>query len=317
MDDHLSLHYETIIGGITDGRVVPFLGAGVNLCGRPNSVGWQHGQFLPSGDELASFLATHFRLPSINTQNLEAVARYVAAMNGEGPLYEQLHWIFDADYPITPLHYLLATLPTILRDKGYPNPCQLIITTNYDDTLERAFQAAHEPYDLVIYEAKKEHRGKIWHQPSDGILCLIEKPNEYHSLPFKQDGINVSLTRTVILKIHGSVNRAHVERDSFLITEDNVVDFLTRDMNSLLPSEMAAKMKRCNFLFLGYGLHDWDLRVLLYRIQQNRDLSYVSWAIQLNPDFVDEIIWRENNLHLLNARLEDFVAALNEKMQTL
>jgi len=318
MNDHLNLYYKTIIRNIIEGDVVPFLGAGANLCDRPVGAGWRQKQFLPSSDELVESLSAHFQLPPINRQSLETVAQYIVAMNGEVMLYKKLHEIFDADYPATTLHRILATLPAILRDKGYPNPYQLIITTNYDDMLERAFQATHEPFDLVIYEAKKEHRGKLWHRLSDGNVCLIEKPNEYHYLPFEQGSI-ATLRRTVILKIHGSVDRIHPEKDSFLITEDDVFDFLTRaaNMNSLLPSEMAAKMKRSNFLFLGYGLHDYDLRFLLYQIRQNQDLSSVSWAIQLNPDLIDEVIWNEKRLHLLNIRLEDFVAALNEKMKIL
>ena len=47
----LDPHYKTVIKAITDGRLVPFLGAGVNLCGRPQNVAWQRGQYLPSGGE--------------------------------------------------------------------------------------------------------------------------------------------------------------------------------------------------------------------------------------------------------------------------
>lgn len=59
MPDFLDTHYKTVIKAITDGRVVPFLGAGVNLCGRPKEVAWSCGQteYLPSGSELAQYLA--------------------------------------------------------------------------------------------------------------------------------------------------------------------------------------------------------------------------------------------------------------------
>jgi hypothetical protein len=50
----LDPHYTLVVKAIVDGRVVPFLGAGVNLCGRPPEVAWQHGQYLPSGGELST-----------------------------------------------------------------------------------------------------------------------------------------------------------------------------------------------------------------------------------------------------------------------
>jgi hypothetical protein len=34
----LDAHYNMIVKAIADGRVVPFLGAGVNLCGRPDEI---------------------------------------------------------------------------------------------------------------------------------------------------------------------------------------------------------------------------------------------------------------------------------------
>ena len=50
-------HFDTILRAVAAGRVVPMLGAGVNLCGRPRGIGWEHGRYLPSGNELAVHLA--------------------------------------------------------------------------------------------------------------------------------------------------------------------------------------------------------------------------------------------------------------------
>jgi SIR2-like domain len=49
------------------------------------------------------------------------------------------------------IHQLLANIPSILRSCGYAPHYQLIVTTNYDDLLERAFKAAVEPFDLLTY----------------------------------------------------------------------------------------------------------------------------------------------------------------------
>jgi hypothetical protein len=308
--DPLDAHYRMVIKAITDGRVVPFLGAGVNLCGRPEGIAWQRGQYLPNGGELAAYLAGSFGYPPGDVQDLVRVSQYVAVVTGSGPLYEELHSLLDADYPPTPLHQFLATLPAVLRDKGYPSRYQLIVTTNYDDVLERAFQAAGEPFDLVSYLAEGEQRGKFLHWPPGGEAQLIERPNEYRGLALDQ--------RTVILKIHGAVDRVNPEGDSYVITEDHYIDYLTRtDISNLVPVTLAAKLRKSHFLFLGYSLRDWNLRVILHRIWGQQKLTYKSWAIQCNPQSLDQEFWRKRDVDILDVRLEDYVAALSERVQAL
>jgi hypothetical protein len=310
MTDSLDAHYKMVVKAITDGRVVPFFGAGVNLCGRPAETDWQRGQYLPSGGELAKHLVEEFGYPPSEVQDLVRVSQYVAVMVGSGPLYEELHSLLDADYRPTLLHQLFATLPKVLREKGYPHPYQLIVTTNYDDLMERAFQDAGQPFDLVSYVAEGEQRGKFLHWPPEGEARLIEKPNEYRGLSLDQ--------RPVILKIHGAVDRGTGERDSFVITEDHYIDYLTHtDISNLVPVTLAVKLRRSHFLFLGYSLRDWNLRVILHRIWGEQKLTWKSWAIQLNPQPIDQEFWRKRDVDILDARLEDYVAALSERVQAL
>jgi hypothetical protein len=308
--DPLDPHYKMVIKAIVDGRVVPFLGAGVNLCGRPVGTAWQRGQYLPSGGELSSYLAENFGYPASDMYDLVRVSQYIVVLTGSGPLYEELHSLLDADYLPTPLHQFFATLPAALREKGYPSPYQLIVTSNYDDLAERAFHAAGEPFDLVSYVAEREQRGKFVHWPPDGEAHLIEKPNEYHGLSLDQ--------RPVILKIHGTADRANPERDSYVITEDHYIDYLTRtDLSNLVPVTLAAKLRRSHFLFLGYSLRDWNLRVILHRIWGEQKLTYKSRAIQLAPQPIDQEFWRKRAVDILNVPLEDYVAVLNERVQAL
>jgi hypothetical protein len=308
----LDSHYKTVTKAITNGRLVPFLGAGVNLCGRPQDMAWQRGQYLPTGGELAAYLAENFGYPGSDRFDLVRVSQYIAIVTGSGPLYEELHSLFDVDYPPTPLHQLLAALPALLREKGYPPRYQLIVTTNYDDLVERAFREAGEPFDLVAYvtEGEREQRGKVVHWPPDGEARLIEKPNEYRGLSLDQ--------RPVILKIHGAVDRTDAGRDSYVITEDHYIDYLTHtDISNLVPVTLAAKLKKSHFLFLGYSLRDWNLRVILHRIWGEQTLTYKSWAIQLNPESIERKFWNKRDVDILDVRLEEYVGALHERLQAL
>src|SRR5882724_9858160 len=56
-------HYDSVIDSLKEGELVPFFGAGVNLCGRPENTEWSLGQYLPSGSELSVYLAGKFNYP--------------------------------------------------------------------------------------------------------------------------------------------------------------------------------------------------------------------------------------------------------------
>ncbi len=313
-DQALQEHYELVIAEILEGRVVPLLGAGVNLCGRPSEVVWEHGQYqyLPSGRELADFLAARFKFPNEDARDLARVSQFAAIRLGPQSLYDELREVFDGDYPPTKLHDFLASLPAAQRqmvERGELRAAkhQLIVTTNYDDALERAFRAVEEPFDIVTYVADGTDRGKFLHWPHEQDARLIERPNEYTDLDLGN--------RTVILKIHGAIDRTDAERDSFVITEDHYIDYLTRtDISNLVPVTLAAKLRKSHFLFLGYSMRDWNLRVILHRIWGEQRLSSKSWAIQLDPDPIEQSFWAKREVDILEISLEDYIDGLKGGM---
>ena len=308
--DHLQTHYRAVVKAMFEGRVVPLLGAGVNLCGRPPEWVWQHGQhdYLPSGTELAGFLADYFEFPPNDVRDLVRVSQYAYVLHGSGPLYEELHQLFDADYPPTELHTFLAELPSVQREVLETVQYQLIVTTNYDDALERAFRAAGEPFDVVTYVAEGDHRGKFLHWPHEEEPRLIERPNEYTDIALSE--------RTVILKMHGAIDRRDADRDSYVITEDHYIDYLTRtDISNLVPVLLAAKLRKSHFLFLGYSMRDWNLRVILHRIWGEQRLSYKSWAIQLEPEPIEQEFWNKRGVDILRVSLEEYVENLRSEIR--
>lgn len=307
--DELEPVYDLIVRRLLRGKVVPVLGTGVNLAERPPQVPWEHGRYLPSGRELADWLAQHIDHVPTDCYDLARVSQYVAALEGEGPLYDELHEVFDADYPPTLLHRLLARLSRRIREAEAVRECMLIVTTNYDDSLERAFAEVGEPYELVTYIAEGRDRGLFRHITANGGLTVIRKPNEYVDLRLDQ--------RTVIAKIHGAVDRTH-GADSFVITEDHYIDYISRaDIAGLFPVTLAAKLRKSHFLFMGYSLRDWNLRVMLYRLWGEQEgKNFQSWAIQANPDQIDRKAWDKRGVDILPVRVEDFVASVEQRLPT-
>jgi hypothetical protein len=308
-------HYDSVIDSLEEGELVPFFGAGVNMCGRPANTKWSLGHYLPSGGELADYLANKFNYPWPETHDLLRVSQYVALMRGVGPLNKRLREIFIAEYPPTPLHKFFARLPKVLEQKTGRASHQLIVTTNYDDVMEHAFGEAGEQFDVVTYmtTGSNEQRGKFLHCSSEGEVRLIEKPNEYR-LPLDE---NRNLKRSVVLKIHGAVDRQVPDRDSYVITEDHYIDYLTRsDISSLVPITLAEKLKSSNFLFLGYSLRDWNLRVILHRIwmEQQQNANYKSWAIQLKPEKLEQKFWENRNVEIFHSQLDDYIVDINRRL---
>jgi DNA-binding SARP family transcriptional activator len=272
-----------VVETMVAGRLVPVLGTDVA--------------------ELTTRLAERFEYPDANGDALPRVAQYIAVMKGSGPLYDELHAMFQADLPPTPVHRFFAALPPLLRERGAPH--QLIVTTSYDLALERAFLDAGEAFDVVSYLAAGRNRGKFCHVGPDGTGTLIEVPNTYAT--------ELSLEeRTIILKLHGQVgNTEDREWESFVVTEDDYIEYLAQsEVASVVPVALGAKLRRSHFLFLGYTMADWNLRLLLHRLWGDQPLSYRSWAVQPEPMPLEREFWRRRDVDVLEIPLERYVGAL-------
>ena len=195
-----------VVRAVLDGRVVALLGAGANLCGRPPNTAWERDRYLPSGAELASNLAAQFDYPGSDLDELGRISEYAYVMTGSGPLYDQLHRIFDADYAIGPLHRFLASLPARLREAGRPHGC----AADPDDQLRRRARARVPGGRRAVRRGRAtsptaSSRGKFVHSaPGRRADRGRRAPNEYRALRPEE--------RTVILKIHGAVDRADATR---------------------------------------------------------------------------------------------------------
>jgi DNA-binding SARP family transcriptional activator len=275
-------HFEELLRVLDSGRLVAVLGADVS--------------------DLAERLAERFQYTG-NGAELPRVAQYVAVMKGSGPLYDELHALFDTDVAPTALHRLFASLPPRFRERGVPH--QLIVTTRYDLALETAFLEAGEEFDVVSYIASGPWHGKFCHIDHEGHGRLIELPNTYAT--------ELSLeARTVILRLHGQVDRGPERKwESFVVTEDDYIDYLAQtDLAGTLPVALAAKLRRSHFLFLGYTMADWNLRVILNRLWSDQPLSYRSWAVQPEPKPLEREFWRRRDVEVHELPLEQYAGIL-------
>jgi DNA-binding SARP family transcriptional activator len=292
-------HSAEVMRALLAGRLVPFLGPGVD--GRGERAGTSSTRELEE-DELATRLGEFFECPEDVRGNLTRVSQYVALTAGIGPLYDELHALLDRDYTPGPVHRYLATLPLLLRERALPP--LVVATTSFDETLEAAFRAANEPFETVSYVAHGPHRGRFVHVVDNERPRVVDDPNA--------DVLIGTGQAPVILKIHGCVDRRPArEWESFVVSEDDYIDYLASgDAATALPVGLAARLRRSHFLFLGYSVLDWNLRVFLRRMWGDERLSYRSWAVQPDPGPLTLDFWRHRDVDVLDLALDEFVAAL-------
>lgn len=314
--------FPLIARSLRAGKVVPFLGAGVNLGDRnPIERPWEarSSAFLPSGSELSNFLAGECAFPSpedYERANLAKVASFFAETGGRASLRECLHEVFDREYEPYPVHHYLAELAA-------RRPL-LVVTTNYDDLLEKAFEKAGARFDLVIHPTdRKDIEASILWRPSGAVAARAEAPNSL-CIDLK--------TTSVIYKIHGSVSRSASEEkdeesesfvpsDQYVITEEDYVDFLYRmTAQGAVPAQFIRYFRERHFLFLGYGLGDWNLRVILRNLRSAKPGAIAnageerpkSWAIQFRPSALERELWQAREVKIYNQDINLFVQRLRE-----
>jgi hypothetical protein len=73
---------------------------------------------------------------------------------------------------------------------------------------------------------------------------------------------------------------------------------------------LAARLQRSHFLFLGYGMRDWNLRLVLGRIWGGDGVSYRSWAVQPVAKPLERQFWQARDVDLLETPLEEYVQSL-------
>ncbi len=289
---------------VTEGSVVTVLGSGVNHVDRDEP--WRHGAgSLPDNVELARHLANHF---SVGAQNddLARVSEHVSLTEGRVDLCRTVReLLIKVDGRPSSVHRFLADLPRRLEAQDR-EAYQLIVTTSYDTALERAFDEVDEPYDLAVFVATGEHKGRFMHVPwwdrDNGGPTPITVPNEYVDLPIDEEG---ALSRTVIVKLHGGAidlgtNGPNL-RDNFVITEDDYIGYLTQGpVASLIPLQILNKLRDSHFLFLGYRLRDWTLRVFLQRVWGEQPLEARSWAVDPEPEAVERGLWEHFGVGVLD-----------------
>jgi NAD-dependent SIR2 family protein deacetylase len=276
--------YKEIATRLKEGMIVPFFGAGASRhCG------------LPSGGELAERLMAAGSFPGgERRRDLALAASYFTKGRDDIALKRELRAVLTkGEARPGSLHHCLADSKL--------GELRLYVTTNYDDLIEQAL--AHRAPWVVV---DRGERGKVHCRPQGGEWQEAAPDDLRRTITDK--------ARPIVLKLHGSLDRDDRANDHFLITEEQYVDFLGRSREALIPSMLYNTMKARSFLFLGYGLRDWNVRVLLRHLADSRGpaSSIDSWAVVRHPAPAEQALWEMRKVKMLDIDLDEFVLRLQE-----
>jgi DNA-binding SARP family transcriptional activator len=284
-------HLAAVVKAMCHGRLIVVLG--------PTSA----SSLDPRGDssQVAALLAERFGYPAEGSMELARVSEHVSVEHGLGPLYDELHRLHDREDAASPAEHALASVAAVLAAGSRPAP--LFVTAAFDESLEQALTEAGVSYDVVTYLARGSERGRFIHRGADGSARLIERPNAYTEIPLNQ---------VVVLKLQGSVDRgSEREWESYVVSEDDHIDYLSyRDVASTMPVALLARLRRSHYLFLGYPLRDWGLRVFLHRLFARDPFAYRSWAVASTPTSIERQLWTGRGVDVVVQLPEAFAAAL-------
>ncbi len=277
-------NYEIIVSQLLRGAVIPFLGPGASMM-------QDGGACPPSASGLARRLVTVTARIGDSADieddqpiglDLPRVASYFEhAVFDRELLHDELKAVFDSDFEPNVLHRLLARIAA-------KQPL-LIITTNYDDMIERAFQEVKVPYDLVVtaiedLQVKYQRAGESDMDAVDPQFFKIEN------------------NKSIIYKIFGGIDRTGRGNDSFVITEDDHITFL---QGYLFPSIISGRTYNRRFLFLGCSFRDWYFRIILGKFL-NTSKRPRSWAIEYRPNIIEKRLWERRGIQIIDMELLDF-----------
>lgn len=308
--DTSNVPYEIVWGAWKRGQVIPFLGAGASFVDRPAGAKFnpRDPKFLPSGWDLSCHLATAANFPAKEDWekgDLAKVSSYYVEVQGDREdLRFQLRDLLNRQYQPGPLHHFIASVPSP----------QVIVVTNYDTLVEQAFLAAGKPYDLVVYPADR---------PDFANALLWWPHGATEPSPVEANKLDIDLTKTtVIYKMHGTISPQNAEWDNFVITEEDYVEFLSRMTRSAaVPSSFIEYFRNRRFLFLGYSLRDWNLRVVLNSLKRGtattQDRSKRSWSVQLNPSELERTLWKNKNVTIYDLTLDRFTEGIQQTRQAM
>lgn len=291
---------ETLAHGLVEESALIFLGAGCNV---------DDAGSLPTAGELSSDMAKACNLEWHEYIPLSTIAFYYESFFSREKLNAYLERKFAA--PTVQPSATLCTLVEIIRKLESRGISSLVITTNYDRQLETAYRnATGRDLEVVIYNGGTDANQKVASLHPHVRRAQLWRPSKLTTL-YKMHGC-ISMPQTH----EGSWHELH----NLVVTEEDYINFLSNalshDESKFLLPHILARIAESTTLFIGYGLADWNFRVVFKATAELNDKA--GYAVQgPKPERVTArhqaavAFWGHKNVQIVNEHAAIFVADLS------
>jgi caspase domain-containing protein/SIR2-like protein len=278
---------------LAEGRVIPFLGAGI----------FGNGPLSPF--RLATALAERAGLAG--QADLATAAEYLQQLLEDREVFlQEFRTILARQSAELERN---ATYDFVLAVRRPP----LVLSATYDMLLERHLEQEHVPYTLVTHVVNSrdgEHDGKI--------MVVRRGPSSATAELCRADQLVMPADELVIYKVLGSPFLSELadpaaEVDTVVITESDHLTFVGRLENehTRVPDAFSLPFQRSRLLFLGYSLDLWNYRMVLRVFGQGRSrLKKKSYAVRQPTSQMEELYWQRLPSDLIKADPEQFAAQI-------
>ncbi len=280
--------WEVLLQSIERGNCIPLLGP--DLSTSPGD-GSTRNLAIELSRELAEILLEEKNYPVPDQTKLSLVAQIFQNQLSRDELEVEVRRFYDKhrealDACGDPTFRCLAELPF-----------SLLVTSRHDDTLNHFLRRQDKRPRVESYHFKGDRRDIL------GYLGTVDEP--------------------LVYQLYGASDVP----GSLAITENDQLEFLKSVTAECpkLPADLTNQFSGKNFLFLGFGLGNYHLRVLMHVLKLNE--SAKSFALENAPPtetqehfdalFDDSVLFYGelgyHSLTLLDTRLEDFIQELHRR----
>lgn len=278
-----------LLNKVSEGECILFIGAGVHSSPPKNSKYKYPQEFRPLlGRDLAEIMAADCdfekNFPKESLDLKRVSLCYEIKGPGRSELVDFLDRHVQKDKKPSPALEMLADLPF-----------KIIITTNYDSLFDTALVKFDKKPHIFVYSVPKPD--------------LLDDP---------------TTKRPLLFKMHGNID----DRDSIVITDEDYITFVQQMTQKEglhpVPETVLYRMMRWPTLFVGYSLHDYNLRLLFRTLHAKFDSkrkssgsTRKSYSIDESPDDLILQVWQnqEGIITFLTEDLWAFVPALYKAVQ--
>lgn len=297
---------DTLAHGLVDQTALIFLGAGCNA---------GEGETLPTADKLAREMAEACGLEWHQDIPLSTIAFYYESFHSRENLNAFLARKF-LDHDVLPSATLRNLVDIIVKLESRAT-FTLVVTTNYDRQLEKAYHTrTGRDLDVVVY---------------NGGTDANRQAAVLHPAIRSRPALWLPKSLTTLYKMHGCISMPESlqmeppELHNLVVTEEDYINFLSNAMSNdpykPLPTHVMARIAESTTLFIGYGLTDWNFRVVFKATAERNDKK--GYAIQLfqpsgaRQDTLERRraavdFWGQKKVDIINVDAATFVADLSD-----